>query len=107
MKILNFSLLLGLFLIITSCKQQTIEDNSNKESHMMNDSTMMNHDSTMMNHDSTMMNHDSTMIQNSDKKMDTNISYSCPMHPEVIGSKGDKCPKCGMDLEQISTKDLQ
>ncbi|MCK8142678.1 hypothetical protein MW871_12315 [Flavobacterium sp. I-SCBP12n] len=93
MKILNFSLLLGLFLIITSCKQQTIEDNSNKESHMMNDSTMMNNDSTM--------------IHNSDKKMDTNISYSCPMHPEVIGSKGDKCPKCGMDLEQISTKDLQ
>ena len=93
MKILNFSLLLGLFLIITSCKQQTIEDNSNKESHMMNDSTIMHHDSTM--------------IQNSDKKMDTNISYSCPMHPEVIGSKGDKCPRCGMDLEQISTKDLQ
>ena len=91
MKILNFSLLLGLILIITSCKQQTSQDNSNTESHMM--------------HDSTMMIHDSTMIQNSDKKMDTNISYSCPMHPEVIGSKGDKCPKCGMDLEQISTKD--
>ncbi|WP_223151102.1 heavy metal-binding domain-containing protein [Flavobacterium sp. GP15] len=92
MKILNFSLLLGLFLIITSCKQQTSEGNSNKKSHMMNDSKMMNHDSTM--------------IHNSDKKMDTNISYSCPMHPEVIGSKGDKCPKCGMDLEQIPTKDL-
>lgn len=91
MKILNFSLLLGLFLIITSCKQQTSQDNSNKESHMMTDSTMMNHDSTMMH--------------NSDKKMDTNKSYSCPMHPEVIGSKGDKCPKCGMDLEQIATKD--
>ncbi len=24
--------------------------------------------------------------------------YSCPMHPEVIGKKGDKCSKCGMDL---------
>lgn len=25
--------------------------------------------------------------------------YSCPMHPEVTGSKGDTCPKCGMALE--------
>ena len=24
--------------------------------------------------------------------------YSCPMHPEVKGKKGDKCPKCGMAL---------
>ncbi len=24
--------------------------------------------------------------------------YTCPMHPEVRGSKGDKCPKCGMTL---------
>ena len=24
--------------------------------------------------------------------------YTCPMHPEVVGVKGGKCPKCGMDL---------
>ncbi|HRP01381.1 MAG TPA: heavy metal-binding domain-containing protein [Candidatus Kapabacteria bacterium] len=24
--------------------------------------------------------------------------YTCPMHPEVSGSKGDKCSKCGMNL---------
>lgn len=24
--------------------------------------------------------------------------YSCSMHPEVTGKKGDKCSKCGMDL---------
>lgn len=24
--------------------------------------------------------------------------YSCPMHPEVIGKKDEKCPKCGMRL---------
>lgn len=24
--------------------------------------------------------------------------YTCPMHPEVTGKQGDKCPKCGMDL---------
>ena len=25
--------------------------------------------------------------------------FACPMHPEVTGKKGDKCPKCGMALE--------
>ena len=25
--------------------------------------------------------------------------FACPMHPEVIGKEGDKCPKCGMALE--------
>jgi hypothetical protein len=25
-------------------------------------------------------------------------AYACPMHPEVKGNKGDKCPKCGMAL---------
>ena len=24
--------------------------------------------------------------------------YTCPMHSEVVGVKGGKCPKCGMDL---------
>ena len=24
--------------------------------------------------------------------------YACSMHPEVIGKKDEKCPKCGMNL---------
>lgn len=24
--------------------------------------------------------------------------YSCPMHPEITGKKGDTCSKCGMEL---------
>lgn len=24
--------------------------------------------------------------------------FSCPMHPEIVGNKGDKCSKCGMEL---------
>jgi len=27
-------------------------------------------------------------------------SYTCAMHPDVIGAKGDRCPKCGMALGQ-------
>lgn len=26
--------------------------------------------------------------------------FACPMHPEVTGKAGDKCPKCKMDLEE-------
>ncbi len=28
----------------------------------------------------------------------TEQMYACSMHPEVTGKKGDKCPKCGMEL---------
>ena len=30
--------------------------------------------------------------------------YACPMHPEVKGNEGEKCPKCGMNLEKINSK---
>jgi hypothetical protein len=33
-----------------------------------------------------------------------NTEYACPMHAEVTGHKGDKCPKCGMSLEKINTE---
>lgn len=26
------------------------------------------------------------------------ITYTCPMHPEVINDKPDQCPKCEMTL---------
>ena len=26
--------------------------------------------------------------------------YACPMHPEVIGKKDEKCSKCGMKLTE-------
>lgn len=56
-------------------------------------------DTHMMNNDSTMMDHDSTMTDGSHKMMDEKSQmYSCSMHPEVTGMKGEKCSKCGMDL---------
>jgi hypothetical protein len=27
--------------------------------------------------------------------------YACPMHPEITGKEGDKCSKCGMELERV------
>lgn len=29
------------------------------------------------------------------------ISYTCPMHPEVVSDKPGKCSKCGMDLVEV------
>lgn len=29
--------------------------------------------------------------------------FACPMHPEVTGKSGDKCPKCKMNLEEKKT----
>lgn len=31
--------------------------------------------------------------------------YACPMHPEITGKEGDKCSKCGMDLEVVKGHD--
>lgn len=35
------------------------------------------------------------------QQADTKGVYACPMHPEVTGKQGDKCSKCGMDLELV------
>jgi len=42
----------------------------------------------------------SVYAQTSVKKTETvkSVTYTCPMHPEVIKDKPGKCPKCGMKL---------
>ena len=44
---------------------------------------------------------------NENKEMVANNElYSCPMHPEVTGKKGDTCTECGMKLrEKVSERD--
>jgi hypothetical protein len=29
------------------------------------------------------------------------VSYTCPMHPEIRSDKPGKCPICGMDLIKV------
>ena len=35
------------------------------------------------------------------------VTYSCPMHPEVTSKKKGKCPKCKMDLRRVEQKEAQ
>lgn len=42
---------------------------------------------------------DSTMANMVGMEHSGTHTYACPMHPEVTGKEGDKCPKCGMKLE--------
>lgn len=35
------------------------------------------------------------------KKSKAEVTYSCPMHPDVKAKKKGKCPKCGMDLRPV------
>ena len=81
--------------------------------------TMKNGTTCMTNGECTMKDGSKMMMKNGDcmemsgkmctdkmKKMDKKKAskkvvaavYTCSMHPEVVGVKGGKCPKCGMDL---------
>lgn len=33
-----------------------------------------------------------------DDTPEAELTYACPMHPEITGKQGDRCSKCGMDL---------
>jgi hypothetical protein len=40
------------------------------------------------------------MNHNKDQQQHHEAQYTCPMHPEVTGNKGDECGKCGMELTE-------
>lgn len=40
--------------------------------------------------------HEGSMLMESEDK---GVTYSCPMHPEIVASEPGQCPKCGMNLE--------
>jgi membrane fusion protein, copper/silver efflux system len=39
-------------------------------------------------------------------EQDPNVSYTCPMHPEIVQDKPGSCPICGMDLVKVEKKNL-
>lgn len=41
-----------------------------------------------------------TETNSTENKESSNELFACPMHPEVIGKKGEKCSKCGMELTE-------
>ena len=64
----------------------------NGEKMMMKEGDCMDMNGKMCNDRMKMMTKKKTT-----KKM-VAAAYTCPMHSEVVGVKGGKCPKCGMDL---------
>ena len=82
--------------------------------------TMKNGTTCMTNGECTMKDGSKMMLKNGDcmdmsgkmctdkmKKMEKKKTkvvadvYTCPMHPDVVGVKGGKCPKCSMDLVKV------
>lgn len=43
-------------------------------------------------------------VQKSEQKKGE-VTYSCPMHPDVKAKKKGKCPKCGMDLRPVRNEE--
>ncbi|WP_262918668.1 DUF3347 domain-containing protein [Flavobacterium luminosum] len=49
-----------------------------------------------------------TESQTTETSANSNELFSCPMHPEVTGKKGEKCSKCGMELtEPVVQKEVE
>ncbi|WP_255555208.1 heavy metal-binding domain-containing protein [Flavobacterium sp. NKUCC04_CG] len=47
-------------------------------------------------------NKDNTPEMTTEQHANHDQVYACPMHPEVTGAKGDKCSKCGMELQAVN-----
>lgn len=41
--------------------------------------------------------------QTETKQETAGVTYTCPMHPEVISHEPGKCPQCGMNLEKVAS----
>lgn len=85
-------LISGLFIasqLVMSCGSKKKQATEEEHEHAEGDTTDHHHDEMEM---------DSTEMHNMDS---TQITYACPMHPEVTGKKGDKCSKCSMKLEPV------
>jgi hypothetical protein len=67
-----------LALVTISCNKKVVEKGTT-DTHMMNDGSEMMNGNTKMN------------------------THACSMHPEIMGMKGDKCSKCGMELTEKTT----
>ncbi len=74
--LLSFSI--GSF-VLTSCGGSSSSDSTTNEEHQVN--------------------------QETHEHMEATATFTCPMHPEITGKEGDKCPKCGMSLEAAKGKE--
>lgn len=40
-------------------------------------------------------------MSSSDKTVKKGVTYTCPMHPEIVSDRPDRCPKCGMNMVKV------
>ena len=86
--VLSISLSFVVSTLFISCEGAPEQNNSHEHS---------NHEEEAHEHS----NHEETAHEHEN---DSEMTYACPMHPEIKGKEGDHCSKCDMSLEVISDK---
>ena len=57
---------------------------------------------TVMKQNTKSLQKDTMMVKHAQPAA-VKVTYTCPMHPEVISDQPGKCPKCGMTLVKVKT----
>jgi Heavy metal binding domain len=91
----------GKMMVVKNGKMMTMKKNmtmKNGTKCMTNGECIMKDGTKMQMKDGECMDMKGKMDNCDMMKKDMAMTYTCPMHAEIVKSKPGKCPKCGMDL---------
>jgi len=106
--VLSISLSFVVSTLFISCEGAPEQNNSHEHSNHEEEAHEHSNDEEVLhehsNHEEEAHEHSNHEETAHEHENDSEMTYACPMHPEIKGKEGDHCSKCDMSLEVISDK---